>query len=47
LINAFERRLEGDYGIELTIVPEEARELIEQAREFLREAQKSLEHDQR
>lgn len=47
LINAFERRLEGDYGIELTIVPEEARELIEQAREFLREAQKSLERDQR
>jgi len=35
LLSAFNRRIAGDYGIDATFSPEEAREAIHQAQEFL------------
>jgi uncharacterized protein (UPF0332 family) len=43
LLDAFDQRIEGDYGVEIVSVPQDARELIKQAREFLTAAQKFLE----
>lgn len=34
LLNAFDQRIQGDYGAEVNLTGEEARRLIEQAREF-------------
>jgi len=42
LLNAFDQRLEGDYGAVVISVPQDARELIDQANEFLHEAQRFL-----
>jgi uncharacterized protein (UPF0332 family) len=42
LLNAFDQRIEGDYGAVVISVPQDARELIDQANEFLREAQRFL-----
>lgn len=42
LLAAFEKRLMGDYDLEVTIEAETATALIEQAREFLDAARKSL-----
>jgi uncharacterized protein (UPF0332 family) len=42
LLNAFDQRLEGDYGDVVISVPQDARELIDQANEFLQEAQRFL-----
>jgi uncharacterized protein (UPF0332 family) len=38
LLDAFDRRIESDYGSVATVTDDDARELIEQAKEFLREA---------
>ncbi|HEY5572490.1 MAG TPA: HEPN domain-containing protein [Anaerolineales bacterium] len=42
LLNAFDQRIEGDYGPEVVAVPQDARELINQAEEFLMKAQHFL-----
>ncbi len=42
LLDAFDRRLQADYGLETTISEEEVTTMIEQAREFLDEAEKFL-----
>jgi uncharacterized protein (UPF0332 family) len=42
LLNAFDQRIEGDYGTVVISVPQDARELIDQANEFLHEAQRFL-----
>lgn len=42
LIDAFDRRLLGDYEIDATVTPEQVREMIQQAREFLQAAQHYL-----
>jgi hypothetical protein len=38
LIAAFGKRVQGDYGIDAVLTPEEVGRMIEQAREFLQEA---------
>ncbi len=35
LLDAFDRRIESDYGIEVLVIDQDARELIAQAKEFL------------
>ena len=35
LLDAFDRRIESDYGIDVLVIDQDARELIEQAKEFL------------
>lgn len=42
LLDAFDRRLQADYGLEAIITEEEVTEMIEQAREFLVQAEKFL-----
>ncbi len=42
LLDAYDRRLQADYGFEAVIGREEAARTIEQAREFLAEAEKLL-----
>jgi len=42
LLNAFDRRIVGDYGIEVEFKGEEVGEMIKQAREFLKEAQRYI-----
>jgi uncharacterized protein (UPF0332 family) len=35
LLDAFDQRIEGDYGVEVVTIEQDARELIDQAKEFL------------
>jgi uncharacterized protein (UPF0332 family) len=42
LLDAFDRRLQADYGFDAVLGVEEVSRMIEQAREFLREAEKLL-----
>ncbi len=42
LLDAFDLRIQGDYGVDALVTDEEARTMIEHAREFLREAQRIL-----
>lgn len=42
LLAAFEKRITADYGVEETIAPREAVEVIAQAQEFLQVARQSL-----
>lgn len=42
LLDAFDQRIEGDYGVEIVAIPQDARELIDQANEFLQMARKLL-----
>ena len=44
LLNAFDQRIEGDYGVEIIAVAEDAEKLIAQAQEFLEAAQRYLEN---
>jgi len=39
LLDAFDRRLQGDYGFEAAIAPEEVNHTIQQAAEFLQAAE--------
>ena len=43
LLDAFDLRLTGEYGVETVISPEDTRRLIDQAKEFLQEAGRFLE----
>lgn len=43
LLDAFDQRIEGDYGAEIIAIPQDAAELIEQAKEFLAQATRYLE----
>jgi len=43
LLNAFDQRIEGDYGTEIVVVGEDAQKLIDQAEEFLVAARRYLE----
>jgi uncharacterized protein (UPF0332 family) len=45
LLDAFAKRLQGDYGFEAIPTPEETRELVAQAAEFLAVAQTHLQQD--
>ena len=38
LLDAFDRRIEGDYGVDVLVIYQDALEMIEQAREFLQAA---------
>jgi uncharacterized protein (UPF0332 family) len=38
LLDAFDRRIEGDYGVDVLVINQDALEMIEQAREFLQAA---------
>jgi uncharacterized protein (UPF0332 family) len=42
LLDAFDRRLQGDYGFDAVLGAKEVTEMIEQAGEFLKEAEKFL-----
>lgn len=42
LLDAFDRRLQGEYGLDAVLSTEEVIAMIEQAREFLKEAEKLL-----
>ena len=42
LLDAFDKRIQGDYGIEAVLTREDVAQTIEQADEFLREAQRHL-----
>ena len=42
LLDAFDRRLQADYGFDAVLGKQEVIEMIEQAREFLKEAEKFL-----
>ncbi|HLC27084.1 MAG TPA: HEPN domain-containing protein [bacterium] len=42
LLEAFNKRITADYGVEAVVTPEEAGRVIEQAREFLQEARRYL-----
>lgn len=42
LLDAFDQRIEGDYGVEAIIVDKDAHELIDQAKEFLQTARNYL-----
>jgi uncharacterized protein (UPF0332 family) len=46
LLDAFDRRLQADYGFDIILRAEEVAGMIEQAREFLIEAEKFLEFRQ-
>ena len=43
LLDAFDKRLEGDYGVESFLVSDDVLRMIEQAREFLQEAHRFFE----
>lgn len=36
LLDAFDKRIQGDYGVDIVLTPEDTRLMIEQARDFLR-----------
>jgi uncharacterized protein (UPF0332 family) len=38
LLNAFDQRIEGDYGIDVVVVADDAQKLIERAKDFLKAA---------
>jgi len=42
LLDAFDKRVQGDYGVEAVVTDEEVERMIEQAREFLQEARRIL-----
>jgi uncharacterized protein (UPF0332 family) len=42
LLDAFDRRLQADYGFDAVLDTEEVTRMVQQAREFLREAEKFL-----
>ena len=42
LLDAFDQRIEGDYGVEILVVEQDAYELIDQAKEFLQAAKTFL-----
>ncbi|MBI3462442.1 MAG: HEPN domain-containing protein [Planctomycetes bacterium] len=42
LLDAFDRRITADYGVEAVITTEETSRMIDQAREFLQEARRHL-----
>jgi uncharacterized protein (UPF0332 family) len=42
LLDAFDKRVQGDYGVEAVVTDEEVVRMIEQAREFLQAARKNL-----
>jgi uncharacterized protein (UPF0332 family) len=42
LLDAFDKRIQGDYGVEAVLTREDVAQMIEQADEFLREAQRHL-----
>jgi uncharacterized protein (UPF0332 family) len=42
LLDAFDRRIEGDYSEDVVVVDQDANELIEQAKDFLQEAKRFL-----
>ncbi len=44
LLDAFDQRIEGDYGVEIVSVAEDAQKLIAQAKEFLESAHRYLEN---
>ena len=39
LLDAFDQRIEGDYGVEVVVIPQDVHEMLSQAREFLQAAQ--------
>jgi uncharacterized protein (UPF0332 family) len=43
LLDAFDRRIESDYGFDVLVIDQDARELIEHAKEFLQTARAFLE----
>ncbi len=43
LLDAFDQRIESDYGIEALVIDQDAHELIEHAKEFLQAARTFLE----
>jgi uncharacterized protein (UPF0332 family) len=42
LLDAFDQRIEGDYGVEIVAIPQDVHELLSQAREFLQAAKQLL-----
>ena len=42
LLDAFDKRIQGDYGVEAVVTPEDVTQLIAQANEFLKEARHYL-----
>lgn len=42
LLDAFDKRNQGDYGIEILVTSADVEQMIEQAREFLHEARRHL-----
>lgn len=42
MLDAFDRRIEGDYSEDVIVVDQDANELIEQAKEFLQEVKRFL-----
>jgi uncharacterized protein (UPF0332 family) len=42
LLDAFDRRIDGDYFEEVVVVDQDANELIEQAKDFLQETKRYL-----
>jgi uncharacterized protein (UPF0332 family) len=42
LLDAFDQRIEGDFGVEIVAIPQDALELINQAKEFLQTAKSFL-----
>jgi uncharacterized protein (UPF0332 family) len=42
LLDAFDVRIQGDYGVDAVITADEARTMIEHATEFLHEARKVI-----
>lgn len=42
LLDAFDRRIQADYGLDATVTPEQATMMLDQAREFLHECQRFL-----
>lgn len=42
LLDAYDQRIEGDYGVEIVAIPQDAEELINQAKEFPQVGRKLL-----
>lgn len=42
LLDAFDKRIQGDYGVEAIVTPDDVQTMVEQAREFLQTAIKFL-----
>ena len=42
LLDAFDKRIQADYGVEAPVTPEDVAQLIEQAREFEHHARRLL-----